>query len=287
MKSQEIYTTVTNRIIAELEAGTVPWTKPWKTNKREHPLPHNAATHRFYSGINILLLWDRADEKGFARSGWLTFGQCKALGARVRKGEKGTRIVFVKHIEVDDEETDEFKTIPIIKSYVVFNLCQMDDLPEAYNPQEKKPEAEHERIAHIEAFIAALNITIAHGSEEAAYNPKHDTIVMPHLSRFEGPEHYYATLLHEMSHASGHKSRLHRDLSGRFGSQSYAAEELVAELSSAYLCAYFGIEGQLRHASYLEHWLGLLKEDNRAIFTAAGKAQQAMNYLLETAGIST
>lgn len=283
MKPQAIYETVTNQIVADLEAGTVPWVKPWKTNG-EHVFPHNAVSLRSYSGVNVLLLWSRAETQNYTRAGWLTFRQASALGARVRKGEKGTHIVFVKQRHVQDDEEDT-KTISVIKSYVVFNLCQIDDLPEAYREmQEDLPE--HERIGTVETFIAALKIDIAHGGEKAAYNPKHDVIVMPTLSSFETPGHYYATLFHELGHASGHVTRLDRDLKGRFGTEAYVAEELIAELTSAYLCATFGIEGQLRHASYINNWLSLLRKDNRAVFTAASKANAAMDYLLQNAGVT-
>lgn len=286
MKPQKIYETVTNKIIAELETGTAPWVKPWKSSGS--PLfPHNAVTGRPYSGINVLLLWSMAANKGYSHSGWLTFRQAIALGAQVRKGEKGTHVVFVKRMDVPDDDADDedaTKMVSIIKSYVVFNLCQIDELPEAYQvvPEEL---SEHERIGLAESFIAALNIPVAHGGDRAAYNPKIDAVVMPPLSSFETPELYYATLFHELGHASGHATRLDRDFKGRFGTEAYAAEELVAELTSAYLCAAFSIEGQLRHASYIDSWLSLLRKDNRAIFTAASKASAAMDYLLEIAGV--
>lgn len=287
MKPQKIYETVTNKIIAELEAGTVPWVKPW-VSQGIPVYPHNAATGRPYSGINVLLLWSMAADKGYDRPGWLTFRQAVALGGRVRKGEKGTHVVFVKRSDVPDEEADDeeaTKTVSMIKSYVVFNVCQIDELPEPYQtiPDELP---EHERIELVEHFISALNIPIAHGGDRAAYSPKTDAIVMPPLSSFEAPEHYYATLFHELGHATGHTMRLDRDLKGRFGTEAYAAEELVAELTSAYLCASFEIEGQLRHASYIDSWLSLLKKDNRAVFTAASKASAALDYLLETAGVT-
>ncbi|WP_194211520.1 ArdC family protein [Kordiimonas pumila] len=286
MKSQEIYTSVTNRIIEELEAGTPPWVKPWQGgNADKHVFPHNAVTGRPYSGINVLLLWVRASERNYIRSGWLTFKQAHALGAYVRKGEKAVRIVYVKEIKVTDDEDAE-KVIPVIRSYAVFNLCQLEKLPDAYTtPDEPLPD--HECMQDIEGFIAATDIDVAHGSDSAAYNPRHDAVVMPLPSQFESPDHYYATLFHEYGHATGHTKRLGRDLTGRFGTQSYAAEELIAELTSAYLCAFFGIEGQLRHASYIEHWLALLRSDNRAVFTAAGKAQEAMTFLLTGAGVPT
>ncbi len=286
MKPSAIYERVTNQIITELEAGTVPWVKPWKTNE-EHMLPHNAVSCRPYSGVNVLLLWCAAEERNYTRAGWLTFKQARALDACVRKGEKGTHIVFVKKREVSDDDADhdeDTKTISVIRSYVVFNLCQIEGLPEAYQTVEDDLPA-HERIEAIEAFVSALGIDIAHGGARAAYNPRHDTIVMPTLSSFEAREHYYATLFHELGHATGHRKRLARDLCGRFGSEAYAAEELVAELTSAYLSATFGIEGQLRHASYIESWLTLFRQDSRAIFTAAGQAHRAMIYLLQAADV--
>jgi antirestriction protein ArdC len=285
MKPSEIYEIVTNRIINELEAGTVPWIKPWATTYAgENVFPHNAVTRRPYSGINVLLLWGIAADQGYIRSGWLTFKQAQALGAHVRKGEKGAHIVFVKQLNVKegDDRDEDIKRVSMLKSYVVFNLHQIEELPEAYLAIEDE-HPEPDRIDYIEEFIAILNIDIAHGGNRAAYNIRHDAIVMPPMSQFETPEHYYATLFHELGHATGHAKRLDRNLSGRFGTQAYAAEELIAELNSAFLCATFGIEGQLRHASYIESWLKLLKNDTRAVFTAASKASNAMSYLLEAA----
>jgi len=283
MKQSGLYQTVTNRIIGELEAGAVPWVKPWSDGALPvATLPYNAVTDRRYRGVNILTLWDAASRGGYHAPAWLTFLQAQSLGGRVRKGEKGTRVIFTKRIEVEAERDDgtvRRKEVLILRGYVLFNVLQVEDLPERFYTAPVLPQ-EEERLAHVEEVVEKLGARIRNGGNTACFVPSLDEVCMPDFAQFETPEHYYATLLHELGHWSGHSRRLNRDLSGRFGTRAYAAEELVAELTAAFLCASLGIVGQLRHAGYIASWLELLRSDNRAIFTAASKASQAADFLI-------
>jgi len=274
----QLYRDVTNRIIAEMEQGAVPWTRPWRTRPGTHTgiMPRNAVTGRAYHGINIPILWDAAATHGHQTHAWLTYRQAAERGGQVRKGERGTHVVFTKKLTIKEAETEETKAISMLKTYVVFNVGQVEGLPDAAPDRETPPETRH---AAAEAFVAATGADIHHGRDIACFVPSLDVINMPPQAWFRSPENYYATVLHELGHWSGHRSRLDRDLTGRFKSKAYAAEELVAEMTSAFLCAQLSIEGELRHAGYLANWLELLKEDNRAIFTAASKASQAADYL--------
>lgn len=276
MKIQELYRSVTEGIIRDLENGAPVWLKPWKTGNTGGIMPVNAVTGRSYHGINVPILWGAASERGYQRHAWLTFKQAADKGANVRKGEKGTHVVFTKPYKVTDKETDEEKTIKMLKVYCVWNVAQIDGLPDPAQPQEVPPEA---RAEAVDSFIEATNATIEHGGDRACYVPSRDFINLPPFASFKGPEHYYATLCHETIHWSGAKHRLDRDLNNRFGTRAYAAEELVAELGAAFLCAHLGITGELRHAGYIQSWLELLREDDRAIFTASSKASQAADYL--------
>ncbi|MEQ8693791.1 MAG: zincin-like metallopeptidase domain-containing protein [Gammaproteobacteria bacterium] len=278
MKIQELYKTVTNRIVAELEAGAIPWLKPWRSGRRNGVglMPTNYATGHSYRGINIPILWDAAARKGYATQAWLTFRQAKTLKASVRKGERGTTVVFTKKLLVDDRESGEQKAISMLKTFTTFNVDQVEGLPP---PPEPLPEPADAGQSAARAFLEASGASISHGGDIACYVPSRDLINLPPFDAFRGAEHYYATALHELTHWSGAKHRLDRDLSGRFGSAAYAAEELIAELGAAFLCAQHGITGDLRHSGYLKTWLELLKSDDRAIFTAASKASQAADFL--------
>ena len=274
----KFYQEVTDRIVAELEAGAAPWLKPWKTSVANGTslLPSNAVTGRQYHGINIPILWHAADQHAYPTHQWLTFKQAKEKGANVRKGEKATQVVFTKKLRVKDKDTDEEKQISMLRGYFCFNAAQVEGLPD---PPVPTPTTEQEREHQADRFIQATGADIRHGGNEAAYMPALDYIVMPPFQAFRTTEGYYSVCLHELGHHSGHESRLDRNLEGRFGTRKYAAEELVAELTSAFLCAHLGVTGELRHAGYLKNWVELLKHDERAIFTAAAKAQQAADYL--------
>jgi antirestriction protein ArdC len=274
----KLYQEVTDRIVAELEQGAAPWLCPWRKSKANGGsiLPHNPITGSRYRGINIPILWAKQSDKGYGSNRWATYKQVQGRGAQVRKGEKATEIVFTKKLKVKDRETDEERQISMLRSYYVFNLEQIDGLTIDDVPE--LPD-EHTRLHQAECFITATGAKIRHGGNEAAFIPGLDLIEMPPFGAFKTTEGYFCTNLHELGHWSGHTTRLDRNLAGRFGTRAYAAEELIAELTSAFLCAHLGVTGELRHAGYLKTWVELLRHDNKAIFTAAAKAQQAADYL--------
>lgn len=269
----DLYQQVTNQIIAELEQGALPWVQEWRDGA--NGLPVNGATRRPYSGINILILWLTAQNQEYSSCEWMTYKQASGAGGQVRKGEKGTHVVFYKSVEKEeiDQESGEVekKNIPMMRSFVVFNRDQIEGL------EEGKPSTEFARLDDAEALIKATGAAVVAG--KPAYNSRSDMVKMPPVKEFESSQGYYATLLHELTHWSGHRSRLNRDLSGRFGSLSYATEELVAELGAAFLCAELNIPGKVRHAGYIENWLQVLKKDNKAIFKAAAQASRAVEHI--------
>lgn len=274
MQVTELYASVTRRIVAELEQGAAPWTTPWKTGRATGGImPVNAVTGHRYRGINIPILWSAVADMGYERHGWLTFKQATDRGASVRKGEKGTAIVFTRQVTIGEE--DEERTISMLRVYYVFNVAQIDNFPIETLEDREEPDiptaADH--------FIAATKADIRHGGSEAMFIPSKDFIMLPPIGAFKNVESYFATKLHELGHWSGHESRLNRELKNRFGTRAYAAEELIAEMTSAFLCAHLGVTGELRHAGYIEKWLELLRSDDRAIFTAASRASQAADYL--------
>lgn len=276
MKQTDLYQHVTEGIIKNLEAGTIPWTRPWKISRpaRGSIMPHNFASSRPYSGINVPILWGRAADQGYDEHSWLTYQQATAAGGQVRKGEKACTVVFTKKIAFKEED-DTTRKVSMLRQFFVFNVAQIEGLKEP----EIKPELPEAREANTEAFIQKTGAEIKHGGNKACFIPSLDFVALPDFNQFRSPQHYYATALHELGHWSGAKSRLDRDLQGRFGTRKYAAEELVAELTAAFLCAHLGIEGELRHAEYIASWIELLKHDERAIFTASSKASAAADYL--------
>ena len=282
---RDLYQHVTNRILEDLECGVRPWLKPWSvSNVGSSILPcrHNGIP---YQGVNVLLLWSEAVTRGYAATIWMTFRQALELGAHVRKGETGTPVVFADRItRAEDGENGESveRSIPYLKSYTVFNVEQIEGLPPMYLPRAPAPTSAETRHVQAEGFIAATRVIIRFGGDRAFYAPAFDVIQLPPLPAFRDTEGYYSTALHELTHWTGHPSRCARELNGhRFGSESYAFEELVAELGSAFLCAELGITPEVRddHAAYLASWLAVLKQDKRAIFTAASQAQRAADYL--------
>ncbi len=271
---KDFYQDVTTRIVAAIEAGTPPWVKPWSVSDQR---PKNAATGRLYRGINTLLLGLEAQAHGYASNAWLTYRQAAALNAQVRGGEHGTSIVLYKLHEVEDTKIEgERRVIPLLRTFTVFNVAQIDGLLETPTPTTRSwnPHLEAELV------LTSSGADIRHGTPKAYYTTVMDRIHLPVKHAFKDQGAYYATALHELTHWTGHKSRCSRDLSGRFGNDSYAMEELIAELCSAFLCAHCRIDGRLQHAAYLHSWLQVLKADKRAIFTAAAKAQQAADFLL-------
>lgn len=291
---RDIYQEVTNKIIEQLENGTPSWERPWAKlkNVRGQNIPHNAHTGRPYSGVNTLLLWGAEQHHEYSSAGWLTYRQAKELGGHVRKGEKGEPIIFWKFLKKTDTKPngDEVeKTVPMVRGYTVFNVEQCDGitLPKS-KPKTKSPEHELDRNQEIFQFVDRVDPEIIVGGNIACYVPSRDLIRMPEFDQFHTVDGYCQTLMHELTHWTGHESRVDRPIKNRFGDQAYAVEELIAELGSSYLCAAFGIDmdgrqGIAQHASYIESWLTVLKNDKRAIFTAASKAQKAVEWLTNLA----
>ena len=283
---KDVYTRVTNRIIADLEKGVRPWLKPWSAphpaGSITRPLRHNGTPYR---GINVMLLWGEAEEKGYAAPIWMTYKQAHELGAQVRKGEKGSLVVYANSItrtETDANGEDTEREIPFKRGYSVFNVEQIDALPAHYYAPPANPLPLSQRIESAERFMTATRAEIRHGGNSAFYAPGRDLVQLPAFETFKDAESYYATACHELTHWTGHKSRLDRDFNGkRFGDSGYAREELVAELGAAFLCADLGITLETRedHAAYLGHWLEVLREDKRPIFSAAAHAQRAADFL--------
>jgi antirestriction protein ArdC len=271
----DIAQTITDRIIAELEQGTAPWVKPWD----ESAEAYNPISGTVYRGVNQLWL----GMFGTGRSNaWLTFKQASDAGLSVKKGSKGVPIVFWKPLSVTrkDSNGDEVQaTLPLLKHYFVFNADDVDGA--TFSKQGGTLEGSID--SRVQSVIDRLQL--ANGVQVASaayYQATKDLIGMPALSSFRSLADYHATLLHEAVHATGHQSRLDRKLANKFGSEAYAFEELIAELGAAMLCMKTGIDGQLQHASYIESWLKVLKQDKNAIIKAASKAQAAMDYLIDT-----
>ena len=276
---RDVYQSVTDSIIRLLEDDLAPWRKPWSDSKMiDSALPFNASTGRHYNGINVPLLWAESHEMAYSSNGWLTYKQARDLGGHVRKGEHGQLVIFWKFREITDTDSGEVKNIPMARSYFVFNVEQCDELEKTRAgeiPQPVEPD-------HIISWCQSVGANIRHGGNRACFIPSHDLIQLPRPEQFDSADGYHATALHELTHWTGHESRLNRKFGKRFGDQSYAFEELCAEMGSAFLCASIGVDNRLEdHTSYLDNWLKILKQDKRAIFTAASQAQKACNYCLE------
>jgi antirestriction protein ArdC len=276
---RDLYEEVSGRIIAELEAGAAPWVRPWSATPGANT-PCNAVTNRPYSGCNVVLLWMAANA-GYGTPRYLTFKQAVDLGGQLRKGEHGTKVYFVKQLQVPDKDaTEGTRIVPMLREYTVFNVDQCERLPDRVTtPTPVKPRNPDQRDTTIDEFLACSGADIREGAGEAYYRPSDDYISLPRFEGFKSAAHFYGVAFHELGHWTGHKSRLDRDLRHRFGERAFAAEELVAELCAAFICAEFSINGDLRHAGYIQSWIGLLKADNRAFFTACSKAQAAADYL--------
>lgn len=292
MKKSNIYEEITNKIIKELESGVVPWVQPW-SSKYDTREPRNAVSKRPYSGINTLILWLTQKDKGYTNSSFVTFKQALELGGNVKKGEKGHHVVFVKPLVFDakddkgevirDENGEAFKDcVNMLRSYVVFNLDQCENLPERlyFKPEYTEPMPD----PAFDAWVRATGAEVQFGGTRAAYSRSRDVILFPERAAFNDPQTYAASMLHELGHWTGHEKRCNRDKKGSvFGNPIYAFEELVAELTSAFMCASLGFDGLSQSASYLDNWLNALKQDKRFIFTAAALASKASNYLKEQA----
>ena len=282
----DLYARVTDKIIEDLEGGVRTWTKPWSAHHASgavgRPLRHNLQR---YAGINVVLLWSEAVTRGYTAPIWMTFRQALELGGHVRKGETGSVVVYANRFvrtETDNDGRDVEREIPFLKAYTVFNVEQIDELPPHFNQPTSAPLDEQHRIGHADTFFAASRADVRHGGDSAYYAIDPDYVHMPRFESFVDPESYYATLAHEMTHWTRHRTRLDRDLGRkRWGDEGYAREELVAELGAAFLCADLGLELQPRedHAGYIASWLEVLKNDKRFIFSAAAHAQRAVDFL--------
>ncbi len=276
---RDLYAEITSKIIAALEAGTPPWIRPWGGDIE--PFPTNGISRRPYRGVNCVLLTLEAQLRGFSRNTWLSYRQALELGAQVRGGERGTTVIFYKTLEVPPEVQEEARprVVPLLRSFIVFNVAQIDQLPERLREPATEP-AGWIREQAPEKVLADSGAAIEHGGFAAFYSPADDRIQLPEPQLFADPGAYYATALHELTHWSGHESRLNRSLGRRFGEGAYAMEELIAEIGSAFLCAACRVEGRLQHSSYVANWIQVLQNDKRAVFAASAKAQQAADYVL-------
>ena len=280
---RNLHKEITDRIVARLKAGVVPWRQPW-SSKGFGVMPRNALTQRAYSGANVILLWSRAQESGFQAPLWLTFKQALELGGNVRKGEKGETVIYVsKVIREDDDGTK--RSIPFLKAYTVFNVAQCDNLPARVTD----PTA-HERVINpnardelADAFMASTGANVRHGGPRAYYQPAGDFVNMPHFETFTNASRYYGVAFHELGHWTGADKRLGRTFGKRFGDRSYAVEELVAELASAFLCGEFGFDNDGADADYIATWIKLLEEHEKVIVAAAAAASRAVEFMREAA----
>ncbi len=283
----DVYSRITDKIVADLEQGVRPWMRPWSAEhavgKITRPLRHNGIP---YKGINVIMLWVAATAKGYACPLWLTFKQAQELGGMVRKGERGELVVYADRItrtETDDKGEEVERHIPFLKGYTVFNAEQCDGLPAQYYTKAEAPALPlAARIEAADRFFAATRADIRHGGTQAYYAIGADYVQMPPFESFRDAESYAATLAHEVTHWTRHPTRLERDFGRKaWGDEGYAREELVAELGAAFLCADLGITPEVRpdHAAYIAYWLKVLKDDKRFIISAAAHAQRAVDFL--------
>lgn len=282
----DVYSRVTSHIIEELERGVRPWLKPWNAENAAgritRPLRHNGLP---YNGVNVLMLWASAETAGYSCPFWLTFQQAKEFGGHVKKGQHGSPVVYASTFKKKDqnENGDEVEAdIPFLKEYTVFNAEQCEGLPQHFFTLAQQPTEKIERIERAETFFANTKADIRNGGNQAYYASNLDYIQMPPLEAFRDAESHAATLAHELTHWTKHQNRLNREFGRkRWGDEGYAIEELVAELGAAFLCADLNITPDIRddHAAYIGHWLKILKDDKRAIFTAASHASKAAEYL--------
>jgi antirestriction protein ArdC len=302
---EDLYQTVTDKIIAALEKGTAPWRRPWRTAEKfvGSSLPANALTGRHYSGVNIPLLWMAAEERGFRSDRWLTYRQAQEAGGQVRKGETSSLAVIFKPFEKQAEDKkgnklfdDQGKPLMVsramLKSLQLFNTQQCEGLPEHLVGQPAEPMTKDETdTLSVPVMNRVLEIFNASGvkstslrQDKAFYWPAMDEIVMPLSGQFFTEADYWSTLLHELVHASGHQKRLNREgitsSTRKFGDPIYAFEELIAEMGSAFLCAELGVYGEVQHESYISSWLTKLREDKKALFNACRQAREATEFLL-------
>ena len=286
---RDVYSRVTDQIINAIEQGVGNWRMPWHISGRFAFSPVNVASKKPYRGINTVCLWAAAQANGYERGEWATYQQWQDHGAQVRKGEKATTVVFWKFTNESAETQDDgaeacvgHSRLVFMRGYPVFNAAQVN----GYDPKVEAVMPMPERIAHAEAFFSAIGANVRNGGNRAYYAADSDHIQMPPFQAFVERVAYYATLAHEHTHWTARAERCDRQLGKRFGDNAYAAEELIAELGAAFTCAHLGLSTEPRedHAQYINSWLKVLNADKRAIFTAASKAQQAADFLIQRAG---
>jgi antirestriction protein ArdC len=287
----DVYARVTSQIVNAIEQGVGTWRMPWHTSGRYAFSPINAASKKPYRGINTVCLWAAAESKGYDSGEWATYAQWQERGAQVRKGEKATTVVFWKFAngtaenqDGDDNQPSTGSRLLFTRGYAVFNAAQVD----GYTPKPEPAVTMPERIERAETWFQSIGADVRNGGNRAYYAPGTDHIQMPPFAAFAENVPYYSTLAHEHTHWTARAERCDRHLGKRFGDSAYAAEELIAELGAAFVCAHLGLSTEPRedHAEYIQSWLKVLRADKRAIFTAASKAQQAADYLIKRAGVS-
>lgn len=285
---RDIYAEITQTIVDAIEQGAGDCRMSWTNATGGISAPINLVSRKRYRGINTLVLWVSASSKGYADQTWATYRQWSEAGGQVRKGERATQIVFWDARTVRGGERDQPPAVPadekesrriIVKSYSVFNASQVDGWTPPAAPEIPSP---NQRITHAEEFFRAIGAEIRHGGHRAFYSPSLDFIQMPEFSLFPDPIDYYSVLAHEAVHWSGGKARLDRDRHQKYADEAYAFEELIAELGSAFLNADLMLAASPRpdHAPYIASWLKVLRNDKRAIFSAAAAAQRAVDYLV-------
>jgi antirestriction protein ArdC len=281
----DIYQSITDQIVAALEAGTPPWVCPWQGSDADMA-PANLFTRRPYRGVNVLLLNMQTMLRGYSSNRWLTYQQARDLGAQVRKGETGTSIVFFKMHELGPAGSAppppdaERRVVPLLRTFTVFNAAQIDGLPAALVEPVAEPCSVWDASSAADRILDDSGARIRHGGARAFYLVSEDLIQLPPHSAFANAGDYYATALHELTHWTGHPDRCNRLLGRRHGIDAYAFEELIAEMGAAFLTNHCRLPGKLQHASYIASWLAALRNDKRLIFSAASQAQKAADYLL-------
>ena len=288
-EKQDVYARVTSQIVNAIEQGEVGnWRMPWHTSARFAFSPVNVTSGKPYRGINTLCLWSTARAKGYESGEWGTYSQWQDKRAQVRKGEKAALVVFWKFANNTEKQDDgddspaNGSRLLFTRGYSVFNASQVD----GYKPKAEPEANQLERIEQADSFFRGLGSDVQHGGNRAYYSPMSDHIQMPPFQAFDDNVSYYSTLAHEHTHWTAKAERCDRVLGKRFGDNAYSMEELVAELGAAFLCAHLGLSSEPRedHAQYIQSWLRVLKADKRAIFTAASKAQQAADWMVNRAG---
>jgi antirestriction protein ArdC len=286
-EKQDVYARITSQIVAAIENGVGTWKMPWHTSGDSFS-PINVSSRKPYRGINAICLWAAANAKNYESGQWGTYRQFQDHGAQVRKGEKATTVVFWKfandatETQDGDEDAAAGSRLLFVKGYSVFNAAQVD----GYTGEILPAAPILDRIEAADTFFQGIGATVRHGGNRAYYSPDSDHIQMPAFQEFDQNIGYYSTLAHEHCHWTAKVERCDRQLGKRFADSAYAAEELIAELGASFVCARLGLSTEARpdHASYIQSWLKVLKADKRAIFTAASRAQQAADYLIERAG---